>query len=72
VAEAVDHDLVRRLPSAHDGRRTRLELTARGDEVFAQMLAVRRAWVAERMANWSAHERRTFARLLQRFTTDAP
>jgi DNA-binding MarR family transcriptional regulator len=72
VAEAVDRQLLQRLPSPHDGRRTRLELTESGEEVFARVQAVRRAYVAERMADWSPHERRTFARLLHRFTTDTP
>jgi DNA-binding MarR family transcriptional regulator len=69
VAEAADRDLVRRMPSAHDGRRTRIECTERGDEVFTRMQGLRRAYVAERMADWSPHDRRTFARLLERFTT---
>ena len=72
VAEAADLHLLERLPSAHDGRRTRLVLTDQGEQVFAQVQAVRRAWVAERMAAWSPHERRTFARLLHRFTTATP
>lgn len=72
VAEAADRGLLQRTTSAHDGRRTRLELTEDGAQVFALMLAVRQAWVAERMTDWSASERRTFARLLVRFTTDLP
>jgi DNA-binding MarR family transcriptional regulator len=72
VAEAADLRLLERLPSAHDGRRTRLELTEHGERVFAQVQAVRQAYVAERMAEWSPHERRTFARLLLRFTADTP
>jgi DNA-binding MarR family transcriptional regulator len=72
VAEADDRQLLRRLPSDRDGRRTRLELTAQGEEIFAQVQAVRRAWVAERMAAWSPAERRTFAGLLRRFTADLP
>jgi DNA-binding MarR family transcriptional regulator len=72
VAEAADRRLLLRLPSAVDGRRTRLELTERGAQVFAQVQAVRRRWVAERTAAWSAQERRTFALLLRRFTADLP
>jgi DNA-binding MarR family transcriptional regulator len=72
VAEAVDRQLVDRLTSTLDGRRIRLELTDQGQQVCARVQAVRRNYVAERVADWSAHERRTFARLLHRFTTDAP
>jgi len=72
VAEAADQRLLLRRPSTLDGRRTRLELTERGQEVFAQVQAVRRSWVSERMAEWSPHERRTFATLLHRFTADLP
>ena len=72
VAEAVDRQLVDRLPSTLDGRRIRLELTDQGQQVFAQVQTVRRTYVAERLADWSAQERRTFARLLHRFTADAP
>jgi DNA-binding MarR family transcriptional regulator len=72
VAEAVDHGLLQRLPSDRDGRRIRLELTTEGEQVFARVQAVRRAYVAERMADWSPHECRTFARLLHRFTTPTP
>jgi DNA-binding MarR family transcriptional regulator len=72
VAEAVDRHLVDRLASTLDGRRIRLELTDQGQQVFARVQAVRRNYVAERLADWSAHERRTFARLLHRFTADQP
>ena len=72
VAEAADRQLLHRLPSELDRRRTRLELTAQGEQVVAQVQAVRRAWVAERIATWSPHERRTFATLLHRFTADLP
>ncbi|HEV7758727.1 MAG TPA: MarR family transcriptional regulator [Acidimicrobiales bacterium] len=72
VAEAVDRRLVDRLSSTLDGRRIRLELTDQGQQVFARVQAVRRTYVAERLTDWSPHERRTFARLLHRFTTDQP
>jgi DNA-binding MarR family transcriptional regulator len=69
VAEAVDRGLVERQASQQDGRRSRLAPTARGQRAFDEMQAVRRALVAERMADWSPHERRTFARLMHRFVT---
>lgn len=72
VAEAADRGLLRRLPSAHDGRRTLLELTDEGQAVFTRVQSVRRAWVADRLADWSPTDRRAFARLLHRFTTDLP
>lgn len=72
VTEAADRGLLQRLPSTRDGRRTLLELTDEGARVVSRVQAVRRGWVAARTSTWSPTERRTFAQLLHRFTTDAP
>ncbi len=72
VAESVDAGLLARRPSKEDGRRTCLELTSQGDEVVERVQAVRRSYVADRMAKWTAHEQRTFARLLRRFVDESP
>jgi DNA-binding MarR family transcriptional regulator len=70
VAESVDAGLLARRTSKEDGRRTCLVLTGKGEEVVARVQSVRRAYVAERMAGWTAHEQRTFAKLLRRFVDE--
>jgi DNA-binding MarR family transcriptional regulator len=67
VAESVDAGLLARRPSKEDGRRTCLELTGKGGDVCARVQSVRRTYVSDRMSGWTAHEQRTFAKLLRRF-----
>lgn len=67
VAAAVDAGLVKRAVSQHDGRRSVLELTERGQQVAADVHEMRKQAFSEAMADWSAKDRREFARLLERF-----
>ncbi|MDL4777169.1 MULTISPECIES: MarR family winged helix-turn-helix transcriptional regulator [Thermomonosporaceae] len=67
VAEAVKHDYVRRVASQEDGRRIHLELTAAGREAVAATRGTRKDHFAKAMGDWTADERREFARLLTRF-----
>jgi DNA-binding MarR family transcriptional regulator len=67
VAGAVAAGLVRREASQEDGRRSHLTLTDLGQRVLEVEQDVRRRFMAEGMASWSAADRRAFAELLTRF-----
>ncbi|MFC5995290.1 MarR family winged helix-turn-helix transcriptional regulator [Pseudonocardia hispaniensis] len=67
AAGAVEAGLVRREAEQHDGRRSRLELTAAGRERLAAVHRHRRARFAAAMDGWTPAERMEFARLLTRF-----
>ena len=70
VAAAVDAGHVRRVASQDDGRRSELALTASGRKLFQRVRDRRQRWFSEAMADWTAEERATFARLLDRFVTE--
>ncbi|MFI6168437.1 MarR family winged helix-turn-helix transcriptional regulator [Nocardia sp. NPDC051052] len=74
VAQAVSHGLLERVADQHDGRRAVLRLTADGQQAMTAASTGRRTAMAAAMADWTATERREFARLLARFvdTVDAP
>ncbi|HEY8545898.1 MAG TPA: MarR family transcriptional regulator [Acidimicrobiales bacterium] len=67
VASAVAAGLVRREASQEDGRRSHLTLTDLGQRVLEVEQDVRRRNMADRMADWSAADRRAFAELITRF-----
>ena len=67
VAAAVAAGLVRREASQEDGRRSHLTLTDLGQRVLEIEQDVRRRYVTDGMAEWSAADRRAFAELLTRF-----
>ncbi|AKF03870.1 MarR family winged helix-turn-helix transcriptional regulator [Sandaracinus amylolyticus] len=70
VAQAVEAGLVRRSADQEDGRRSCLELTARGRTLIEKVRASRRRFFAEATSSWSRGDREAFAALLTRFTTD--
>jgi DNA-binding MarR family transcriptional regulator len=71
VAACIADGLLRRAASQADGRRTVLELTERGEAERTRFAAGQRAAFEEITADWTAEERRQFARLLVRYTSDA-
>ncbi|MFI6045758.1 MarR family winged helix-turn-helix transcriptional regulator [Nocardia sp. NPDC051321] len=74
VAQAVSHGLLERVADQHDGRRAVLRLTADGQQAMTAASTGRRTAMAAAMSDWTATERREFARLLERFVDamDAP
>jgi DNA-binding MarR family transcriptional regulator len=72
VAAAVEAGLVRRVADQTDGRRSFLVRTAKGRAAVERVHEFRRAQLANAMADWSAADRATFARLLTRFTAGLP
>ncbi|MFC0115677.1 MarR family winged helix-turn-helix transcriptional regulator [Kibdelosporangium aridum] len=67
VARAVDEGLVVRQADQRDGRRALVALTSKGQRQVDAAHQARQRIFAEAMANWSAEERSTFARLLTSF-----
>jgi DNA-binding MarR family transcriptional regulator len=67
VAAAVEAGLVRRVADQADGRRAGLVRTAAGRAATERVRQFRRAAFEAAMADWTAAERATFARLLTRF-----
>ena len=67
VASAVDAGFVRRVADQADGRRVTLVPTAAGRALTRRVHEFRRSMFAAAMADWSAAERREFARLLTLF-----
>ena len=70
VSQAVEAGLVRRSADQQDGRRSCLELTARGRTLIERVRASRRRFFSDATSSWSRADRETFAALLTRFTTD--
>ena len=68
VAQLVRLGLVERVADPADGRATLLVATAEGHRVFDENRQMRNRRIAALMADWSADDRRTLARLLTRFT----
>lgn len=67
VARAVDEGLLARQADQADGRRTLLVLTTSGRRQVDAAHAARQRVFAEAMADWTADDRATFARLLTAF-----
>jgi DNA-binding MarR family transcriptional regulator len=67
VARAVEGGLLRRFADQHDGRRSLLQLTAKGRAHLDRVRRFRREQFALAMKDWSEEDRRTFAELLARF-----
>ncbi len=61
--------LIIRSPDPVDGRASRLLLTDEGERSIEQLLAARRVWLEELLAEWPAPDRQQFARLLQLFAS---
>lgn len=69
VARLVDDGYVDREPDPLDGRASVHRLSPDGRKVRQRLAEVRREWFEERLADFSADERRQFAHLFQRFIT---
>jgi DNA-binding MarR family transcriptional regulator len=67
-AHLVRLGLVERVADAADGRATLLVATDEGRRVFDENRNLRNRRIAALMADWSEADRRTFVRLLTRFT----
>jgi DNA-binding MarR family transcriptional regulator len=61
--------LVVRSADPEDGRASRLLLTRDGKKSIERLLAARRHWLEERLAQWPTADRTEFARLLQLFAS---
>jgi len=61
--------LVVRVADPEDGRASRLHLTREGKRSIERLLAARRLWLEERLAEWPTADRAEFARLLQLFAS---
>jgi DNA-binding MarR family transcriptional regulator len=68
VAHLVQLGLVERVADPADGRATLLVATDEGRRVFDENRQLRNRGIASLMSEWSDDDRRTFARLLTRFT----
>jgi DNA-binding MarR family transcriptional regulator len=60
--------LVGRTRDTADARASRLQLTEQGGRVLRQFLFARHEWLSTLLADWSAEERRDFARLIGRLS----
>ncbi|MGV9245162.1 MarR family winged helix-turn-helix transcriptional regulator [Streptomyces sp. NPDC003710] len=67
VAASVEAGYVRRVPSQADSRRACLELTDAGRNLASLAHRVRQEYFGEIMQDWSAKDRKDFARLLSKF-----
>ncbi len=70
VRQLEEEGLVRRSPSAADGRVTVVELTPRGRAVSRRITRVRDQHMADVLTQWSSRDRAELARLLARFVDD--
>ncbi len=70
VARLVEDGYVDREPDPEDGRATVHRLSPAGREIRQRLAKVRREWFEERLADFSADERRAFADLFGRFIAD--
>ena len=60
--------LVSRSRDESDARASRLQLTADGCQVMQRILLARHEWLSALLTDWSAGERRDFARLIGRLS----
>jgi DNA-binding MarR family transcriptional regulator len=60
---------VERGPDPSDGRASLVYLTQPGQNALERVRAVQRAEILAAIEDWSAEDRRTFARLMDRFST---
>jgi DNA-binding MarR family transcriptional regulator len=60
--------LVSRSRDVADARASRLQLTGEGCEVIRRFLLARHEWLSALLSDWSADERRDFARLIGRLS----
>ena len=60
--------LVSRSRDVADARASRLQLTEEGCEVIRRFLLARHEWLSALLSDWSADERRDFARLIGRLS----
>ena len=65
-----DDGLVERHATSADGRVTTVQLTREGREVYRRMVAVRTDYMSAVLAEWSARDRATLARLVDRLVDD--
>jgi DNA-binding MarR family transcriptional regulator len=70
VAALVRDGFVERRADPEDGRASLLVLTAKADEVLRAQNEIRVEHFNRMLSDWSAHDLRTFAELLGRFTAD--
>lgn len=70
VAQLVRLGLVERTADPEDGRATLLAATAEGHRVFRENHRTRTERIAALLSHWEPADRRRFAELLGRFTTD--
>ena len=70
IAQLVRLGLVERTADPEDGRATLLAATAEGHRVFEENRRTRTERIAELLAGWDPADRRRFAQLLARFTSD--
>lgn len=69
VKSSIEADLVRRVASQSDGRRTGLALTTSGTAAATAAHESRQRYYADLTADWPAHDRTELARLLTTFTS---
>jgi DNA-binding MarR family transcriptional regulator len=70
VAALVRDGLLERRADPDDGRASLLVLTPKADALLAEHEQVRLAYFAQMLADWDEKDLRTFAAMLDRFTTD--
>lgn len=70
VAHLVRLGFVERTADPEDGRATLLAATAEGRRVFEENRRIRNERIAAMTSDWPPGDRRTLARLLERFATD--
>jgi DNA-binding MarR family transcriptional regulator len=63
-------ELVRRLSDVDDRRARLVELTPAGAEIADRYLNTVLGWLGDALTGWSPADRKTFYRLLQRFSED--
>jgi len=65
-----DDGFLERFATNDDGRVTVVRLTRAGRDVYRRIVDVRHAYMSEVLADWSATERATLARLVDRLVDD--
>ena len=69
--KALENDgFVERRPTTGDGRVTVVRLTRDGRDVYRRIVETRTAYMSEVLAQWSAQDRATLARLVDRLVDD--